>query len=67
MNLHIGIALSSSPRVRVIKGRPGLYSIQLTGDMNDSLHCTRRELTAWMSSVLSQIETLEREPLVVSE
>jgi len=67
MNLHTGIELSSLPRVRVVQGSPGLYAIQLTGDLRDSLHATRRELTAWMSCVLSQIETLEREPLVVPE
>jgi hypothetical protein len=66
VNLHISKKLSDAPKVRVVQGRPGLYAIQL-GDATDALHCTRRELTAWMSSVLNQIETLEREPMVVSE
>ena len=66
MNLHISKKLSDAPKVRAVQGMSGLYAIQI-GEAADALHCTRRELTAWMSCVLSQIETLEREPLVVPE
>lgn len=60
---HVRAAIPACPRVRVIDEHPGYYAIQ-TGD-TDSIHCTRRELTAWISCILSQMDTLEREPAVL--
>ena len=66
MNIYLHKKLTDSPKVRTINGSPGLYAIQISDSEQDSLHCTRRQLTAWMSAILAQIDCLEREPVVVS-
>ena len=65
MNVYLSQKISDSPKVRTINGSPGFYAIQLSDNGQDSLHATRRQLTAWMSAILAQIDCLEREPVVL--
>ena len=67
MNLFTSSKLCESPKVRRIDGHPGYFSAQLTDNVHDSLHFTRRQLTAWVTALLGQVDVLERDPLVVAE
>jgi hypothetical protein len=66
MNIYLSKKVSSTPKVHKIKGHPGCYTAQITGDPENALHFTKQELTALFSCLISQVETLEREPVVVS-
>jgi len=67
MNIYLSKKVSSTPKVHTIKGHPGFYAAQISDDPQDALHFTKQELTALFSCLISQVETLEREPVVLEQ